>query len=206
MKITVQSIQGDPVGELELADELRVSDKGDQAAFESIKNLRAAQRTGAASTKTKAEVAGSGAKPWKQKGLGRARAGYRSSPIWRGGGAAFGPRPHSFRKKTNRKTARLAFRHAFGARLENGEIQVVDELKLSAPKTKEFASVLKTLEADRGALVVLAGRDDHVLLASRNLPNVEVTTAALVNVYQMVRWPRVVMTRAAVEALTARLA
>jgi len=206
MKITVQSIQGNQVGELELADGLMVGNKGAQAAFDAVRNIRAAARAGTASTKTKGEVAGTGAKPWKQKGSGRARAGYRRSPVWRGGGVAFGPKPRSYAVKMNRKSAQLAFKHAFGDRLSAGQVQVLDELTLAEPRTREFAGLMKTLGVERGALFILAQKDDAVLRASRNIPKVEVTTAQLVNVYQLVRWQQVVITRAAFEELADRLA
>lgn len=206
MKITVQSIQGNQVGELELADGLMVGSKGAQAAFDAVRNIRAAARAGTASTKTKGEVAGTGAKPWKQKGTGRARAGYRRSPVWRGGGVAFGPKPRSYAVKMNRKSAQLAFKHAFGDRLTTGQVRVLDELTLAEPRTREFAGLMKTLGVERGALFILAQKDDAVLRASRNIPKVEVTTAQLVNVYQLVRWQQVVITRAAFEELADRLA
>jgi len=205
MKFTVTDLNGKGVGELELSDELLVADKGSQATFEAVVATRAAARAGTASTKTKGEVKATGAKPWKQKGLGRARAGYRSSPVWRGGGVAFGPKPRSYAKKQNKRVARLAFANAFSSAVADGSVKIIDELKLEAPKTKEFAGILKNLEIARGALFVTADKNENAVLAARNISRVEVTTADLVNTYELVKFPQIVVTQAAVEKLAARL-
>lgn len=206
MKLTVTDLKGKGVGELELSDELFVAEKGSQATFEAVVATRAAARAGTASTKTKGEVKATGAKPWKQKGLGRARAGYRSSPVWRGGGVAFGPKPRSYAKKQNKRVARLAFANAFSSAVAEGAVKVIDELKLEAPKTKEFAGILKNLEIARGALFVTADKNDNAVLAARNISRVEVTTADLVSTYELVKFPQIVITQAAAEKLAARLA
>jgi large subunit ribosomal protein L4 len=206
MKLNVSDINGKGIGELELSDELFVSEKGSQAVFEAVVATRAAARAGTASTKTKAEVKATGAKPWKQKGLGRARAGYRTSPVWRGGGVAFGPKPRSYSKKMNKRVARLAFANAFSAAAAEGAVKVIDELTLVAPKTKEFAGILKNLEIARGALFVTADKNENAVLAARNLAGVEVTTADLLNTYQLVKYQQIVVTQAAVEKIAARLA
>lgn len=206
MKFTVTDINGKGVGELELSDELFVAEKGEQAVFEAIVATRAASRAGTASTKTKAEVKATSAKPWKQKGLGRARAGFRTSPVWRGGGVAFGPRPRSYSKKMNKRVARLAFAKAFSAVAADGSVKVINELKLEAPKTKEFAGILKNLEIARGALFVTADKNENAVLAARNIARVEVTTADLVNTYELVKYPQIVITQAAAEKIAARLA
>lgn len=206
MKFAVTDIKGKGVGELELSDELFVAEKGSQATFEAVVATRANARAGTASTKTKGEVKATGAKPWKQKGLGRARAGYRSSPVWRGGGVAFGPKPRSYAKKQNKRVARLAFANAFSSAVADGAVKVIDELKLDAPKTKEFAGILKNLDIARGALFVTAEKNDNAVLAARNISRVAVTTADLVSTYELVKYPQIVITQAAVEKLAARLA
>ena len=121
-KIPLKSIQGDSVGDYEVADSLLVLDRGDQAVHEAVVAYNAHQRAGTASTKSKANVAGTGAKPWKQKGLGRARAGYKQSPIWRGGAVAHGPHPRKYKKKLSKKVTKLAFQRAFSAKVDQGEI------------------------------------------------------------------------------------
>ena len=205
-KLPLKSSNGDSVGEYEVADNLLVLDRGDQAVHEAIVAYGAHQRAGTASTKSKANVSGTGAKPWKQKGLGRARAGYKQSPIWRGGAVAHGPHPRKYKKKLSKKVTKLAFQRAFSAKVDQGEITVIENLALSSPKTKEFTAVLKSLGLDRGALFIVDANNDNVLLASRNIPKVEVVTAALANTYQMLRYKNVIITKAGMEALEKRLA
>ncbi len=205
-KIPLKSIKGESIGDYEFADHLLVLDKGDQAVHEAVVAYSAHQRAGTASTKSKANVSGTGAKPWKQKGLGRARAGYKQSPIWRGGAVAHGPHPRKYTKKLSKKVVKLAFRRAFSAKVDQGEITVIDDLALSAPKTKEFTAVLKGLGLDRGALFIVDSNTDNVLLASRNIPKVEIVTAALANTYQLLRYKNVIITKAGMEALETRLA
>ena len=204
-KVPVKNIKGDSLGDFDVADNLLVLDKGDHAVHESVVAYNAAQRAGTASTKSKSEVAGSGKKPWKQKGLGRARAGYKQSNVWRGGYVAHGPKPRDYAKKVNKSAARLAFARAFSAKVEQGDITVVDELTLSAPKTKEFAVVLKNLGLDRGALFIVDEASDNLLLAARNIQTAEVATAKLVNIYQILRYKNVVVTQAGMEALLERI-
>ncbi len=205
-KLPLKSSNGDNVGEYEFADSLLVLDKGDQAVHEAVVAYNAHQRAGTASTKSKANVSGTGAKPWKQKGLGRARAGYKQSPIWRGGAVAHGPHPSKYKKKLSKKVAKLAFQRAFSAKVDQGEITVIENLAISTPKTKEFTAVLKGLGLDRGALFIVDANTDNVLLAARNIPQVEVVTAALANTYQILRYKNVVITKAGMEALEKRLA
>jgi large subunit ribosomal protein L4 len=194
------------LGEVTLSDKFTVADKGAQAVHQAIVTHQAHQHQGSASTLGKGAVAGSGKKPWKQKGLGRARAGYRQSPVWRGGGVAFGPHPHKVRKQVPRKVARLAFARAFGEKAASGQIMVVDGFKLAAPRTKEIRSVLQALEIKGKALLILDAMDTGVMLAARNLQDVEVVCAENVNTYQIVRYPQIVITKAGVEKLEQRLA
>jgi len=205
-KIPFKSIKGDSVGEYDFADNLLVLDRGDQTVHEAIVAYNAHQRAGTASTLSKANVSGTGAKPWKQKGLGRARAGYKQSPIWRGGAVAHGPHPRKYTKKLSKKVTKLAFQRAFSAKVDQGEITVIEDLALSTPKTKEFSAVLKNLGLDRGALFIVDANIDNVLLASRNIPKVEVVTAALANTYQVLCYKNVIVTKAGMEALEKRLA
>jgi large subunit ribosomal protein L4 len=179
--------------------------RGTQAVHDVVVAFRANQRRGTASTKTMGEVNGTGRKPWRQKGTGRARAGSFASPLWRGGGVVFGPKPRDFGKKVNRSTKQLALRKAVTERLNAGDIVVVDELKLESPKTKGFLQVLKSLAPGKSTLVVANGVDQNLRLATRNLPKVEVTTGEEVNTYQILRYDRVLITRGAFEKLDARL-
>jgi len=203
--LKVHDVAGAEVGSVELPDDLLVLNKGEQALHDTVVAYMAAQRAGTASTLTKGEVHGSGAKPWRQKGTGRARAGYKQSPLWRGGAVAFGPRPRSFRKKVNRKVARLAFRRALSERLAAGEVRVVDELTLSEGKTRMFASVLKSLGIDGPALFVLDKIDRNVSLASRNVHGVEVVRADSLNAYQVLRYAVIVVSKSGMDVLKGRL-
>ncbi|MBN2703449.1 MAG: 50S ribosomal protein L4 [Pontiellaceae bacterium] len=204
-KVPLKNSKGESVGDYEVADRLLVLDKGDQVVHQAVVTYLANQRAGTASTLSKFEVNGSGKKPWKQKGLGRARAGYRQSNVWRGGYVAHGPVPHSFNKKMTKKAAQLAFRRAVSAKIDQGDVTVIEELVLSAPKTKEFALVLKNLGLDRGGLFIVDEVTEAVLLASRNIPQVEVVSAKLVNTYQVLRYKNVIVTKAGMEALEQRL-
>ena len=195
---------GQEAGGVEIADESMVLDRGDQAVRDAVVGRAAALRAGTASTLRKGEVAGSNKKPWKQKGTGRARAGYRQSPVWRGGGVAFGPHPRDFSIKVNKKVTRLAFRRVLSERIADGSLMIVDDLSMAAPKTSELVKMLVALGAP-SALVVTLAVDENLLLSARNLPGVEVSTARNCGVYQMLRYPAVVVTRAAWEALKTRL-
>jgi large subunit ribosomal protein L4 len=205
-KIPLKNSKGDSVGDYEVADNLLVLDRGEQAVHEAVVAYNAHQRAGTASTLRKSEVNGSGKKPWKQKGLGRARAGYKQSNVWRGGYVAHGPQPRKYKKKLSKKVTKLAFQRAFSAKVDQGEITVIEDLAVSTPKTKEFAAVLKNLSIDRSALFIVDAASDNLLLASRNIPKVEVVTANLANTYQILRYKDVVVTKAAMEALEKRLA
>ena len=204
--LPLKDCAGKTLGEVTLSDKFAVTDKGAQAVFQSIVNFQAHQHQGSANTQGKGAVAGSGKKPWKQKGLGRARAGYRQSPIWRGGAVAFGPHPHKVRKQLPRKVARLAFGRAFGERAAEAAITVVDDIKLETPRTKEIVAIFKTLEITGKALLITGDLDRNVCLAARNLQDIEVASADTVNTYQVVRYPQIVITKAAMEKLEERMA
>lgn len=204
--VALKNCKGESVGEFEVADHLLILDRGDHAVHEAVVAFTTHQRAGTASTLTKSNVNGTGAKPWKQKGLGRARAGYKQSPVWRGGAVAHGPHPLKRHKKVSKKVGRLAFQRAFSAKVDQGDITVVEELTVTAAKTKEFAAILKGLGMDRGGLFVVDTVKDDIRIASRNIPKVEVVPADLVNTYQMLRYKDVVITKAGMEALEKRLA
>jgi large subunit ribosomal protein L4 len=205
MKLTVKNSKGKDQGELEVKFPLVENGKGTQAVHDVVVAYRAAQRMGTASTKTMGEVAGSGKKPWRQKGTGRARAGSFASPLWRGGGVVFGPKPRDFSKKVSRKTRQLALRKALSERLRAGDVVVVDDLKIAAPKTKDFLVVLSALEIKGSTLIVSPGVDKNLTLASRNVAHVALTTSDLLNTYDVLRPAKLIFTRNAFEKLEARL-
>src|SRR5690349_15588307 len=138
MKLTIKDTKGKDQGELEVKFQLVEDGRGTQAVHDAVVAYQAAQRMGTACTKNVGEVAGTNKKPWRQKGTGRARAGSFQSPLWRGGGVVFGPKPRSYTKKVSRQTRQLALRKALSERLKAGDVLVVDDLKLTSPKTKDF--------------------------------------------------------------------
>src|SRR6476620_888366 len=153
MKLTIKNTQGGDAGELNLGFEPVEAEKGSQAVHDVVVAYMAAQRSGTACTKTMGDVAGSGKKPWRQKGTGRARAGSFASPLWRGGGVVHGPKPRDFSKKVTKKTRQLALRKALSERLKAGDVVVVDDLKIASPKTKEFVGLMSALELKGTTLI-----------------------------------------------------
>jgi large subunit ribosomal protein L4 len=204
MKLTVKDIKGGDQGELEVKFPLIEDGKGTQAVHDVVVAYRANQRSGTACTKNVGEVAGTNKKPWRQKGTGRARAGSFASPLWRGGGVVFGPRPRDFGKKVSRATKQLALRKALTERLTAGDVLVVDDLKLASAKTKEFVGVLAAMQLN-GSVLVVAGADKNLALASRNVPQVELTNSDALNTYQVLRSDKLLFTRSAFEKVEARL-
>jgi large subunit ribosomal protein L4 len=206
MKLTVKNLNGKDSGELQVKFPLVEGGKGTQAVHDVVVAHQANQRMGTASTKTMGEVAGTGKKPWRQKGTGRARAGSFASPLWRGGGVVFGPKPRDFGRTIPRKTKQLALRKALTERLNAGDVLVVDDFKLPSPKTKGFIDVLKKLDVTGTALVIAPTVEQNLRLATRNLEKVEVTTADDLNTYQVLRSDKLLFSRPAFEKLEARLA
>ncbi|MGI6086449.1 MAG: 50S ribosomal protein L4 [Kiritimatiellia bacterium] len=203
--IAVINRRGENCGSFDIPDDLLVKDRGAQAVQDAVVALRAGQRAGTASVLGKGAVAGSNRKPWKQKGLGRARAGYRRSPLWRGGGVAFGPRPRSYAKSINRKTMQLAFRRVFTEKLAAGSLRVIDKFDLPDAKTKSMAQLLKDLALTGKVLVLAADLQPSLERAARNLPRLSLTRAQDVNVYQLLEYPVVLAEKAAMEAIMQRL-
>ncbi len=181
-------------------------DKGEQAGKDAVTAIRNPCRAGTASTKSKGEVAGSNKKPWKQKGTGNARAGFRQSPVWRGGGVAHGPHPRDYSIKLNKKVWSLAFARALSDKIVAGDVIVVDSFALEAPKTKLMAAALKELGVDRSACIVQKDIDETVVLASRNLPRVAYDTAQAIDVYTVMVCKKIVCDKAGFDALLARIA
>ena len=157
------------------------------------------ERQGTKSTLTRTEVRGGGAKPWRQKGTGRARQGSIRAPQWIKGGVVFAPKSRDFSKKMNATAKRLALLSALSKKVADGEFIVIDELKVSAPKTKEMAAFKKALNLDKTALVVMDNDDINVIRAAANLPKLETLPLAQLSTYEVVKNNKIVMTKAAVE-------
>lgn len=181
--------------------------KGRQAVHDVVVAMRANRRRGTASTKTKGEVALSGAKPWRQKGTGRARAGDKASPIWVGGGVVFGPRPRDYSKHTPKKVKVLAFRKALSERILAGDVLLVETFAVTEPKTQKFVSLLaETAKDARKTLLIGTLFDETTCLAARNVQTAQLARAADVNTEQLLAFDKIVVTREALTTLSERLA
>jgi large subunit ribosomal protein L4 len=179
---------------------------GTQALHETVVAYRANRRAGTHSTKTKATVAGSGKKPWRQKGTGNARSGYKSSPVWSGGGVVFGPHPRDYSKKTNKTVKQLALRKAISSRVNAGEVYLIDPITLSKPKTKDLVAKLGDgIDKKTTALLVIENLDQNIYLAARNHPHLIATTGDLVNAEQVLLCDKIFVTDGALGKLSARL-
>ena len=206
MKISIKNTAGKDQGELEVKFAVVENGKGTQAVHDAVTAYRAAQRSGTACTKTVGDVQGSNKKPWKQKGTGRARAGSFRSPLWAGGGVVFGPKPRDFSKKISKKTRALALRKALSERLKLGDVIVVDDLKLTSAKTKDFVKVVNALELTGTTLFISCGAENENLTrAARNIAGVTLTTSDSLNTYDVLRPDKLVFTKTAFENVEARL-
>ena len=203
--VDIYNIQKEKVGELDLKDDIfGIAVRGD-VLHEVVTWQRACRRSGCACTKTRGEVKGGGRKPWRQKGTGRARAGSNRSPVWKGGGTTFGPRPRSYAYTLPKKVRRLALKMALSSKLENGQLVVLEGYPLEAPKTKDFVAVLKTFELNK-ALIIAPEENRALELSARNVPGVQVMLPVGLNVYDILKYDHLVLLSPALAAIEARLA
>jgi large subunit ribosomal protein L4 len=179
--------------------------RGSQALHEVIVAMRAARRSGTANTKTKAEVDLSGAKPWRQKGTGRARAGYKSSPIWRGGGVVFGPKPRDYSKRTSKSLRRLAFHKALSERIKDGDVLTVDEFAVAEIKTRKFLDLVRKQTDATKVLVISDAFDEKTCISGRNVKPVKLAKASDVNAEQLLAFEKIVVTQKGLEQLASRI-
>ena len=208
MKVEVKDSSGSVLSDFEVGFDVIEDAKGNQAVHDAVVAYMAAQRSGTACTKTRGDVRGSNKKPWRQKGTGRARAGERRSPIWVGGGVAHGPKPRDYSKKVNKRTRQLALRRALSERLRAGDVTVVEQFGLTAPKTKDFVAVLGALGIDPTAetvQVVVGAADANVALSARNIANLDITEGNTLNTYDVLRSDKLVFTREAFDQVQQRL-
>ena len=197
-KVALYNIQGETVGEIELKDEIFGIEPNRAVLYEMVLSQLANGRRGTADTKTRGEVQGSNRKPWRQKGTGRARAGHKRSPLWRKGGIVFGPHPRSYAYSLPRKMRRLAMKSALSAKVQDGNLIVLDQLQLARPRTKDMTEILQALKVDSKALIVTAENNENVEKSARNLPGVKPLPAARLNVYDLLAHDKLVITREAV--------
>ena len=202
--LPVVSQQNQPVGEVALPTELCGGPIRRHLIHETVRMQMANRRAGTHATKTRGLVSGGGKKPWRQKGTGRARAGSIRSPLWPGGGTIFGPQPRDYSYRLPASARRSALRSAFTAKVRDGQVTVVDKIELEAPKTKLLAQVLAGLQVE-SALILIPERDASLERAARNLPRTKVLRAEGANVYDLLRYPRIILVRDAIAALQRRL-
>ena len=201
MNVKVLNISGEEVGTLKLSDEVFKQEYNEGLIHQVVVAYLANLRQGTKSTLTRSEVRGHAKKPWRQKHTGHARQGSTKGPQWRGGGIVFAPKPRDFSKKVNKEAKRTAFKSAISTKLQNQEVIVVDKLNIEDAKTKLMANVLKNLKIDKSVVFVTKEKDELVMRASNNLPNVEVTNASVVNIYDIVSNDKVVLTQDAAKYL-----
>jgi large subunit ribosomal protein L4 len=200
MTVKVYNQDGAEVGKVELKPEVFAIEPNEAVIHQYVTNYLAHQRQGNAATKTRNEVRGGGAKPYRQKGTGRARMGTLRTPLRRGGGTVFGPHPREYGSKFPKRMKRLAIQSVFSGKARSEKIKVVDKIELAEIKTKAMAEVLNKLELDgRKCIILDEGRNDNLTLSCRNIPGVQVRRAALANGYELLNAEYVVLTKAGLE-------
>ena len=198
--VAVLNMAGAQVGTIELNDAIFRIEANEHVMHLAVVQYLANQRQGTQSTKTRAEVRGGGRKPYRQKGTGRARQGSIRSPQWVGGGVVFAPKPRDYSFKLNKKVKRLALQSALSTKVAEGKIIVLDELTLSEVKTKEMVKVLGNIKCDN-ALIVMDGSNENVMLSARNIPTVKTASVNTINVYDLLKYNNLVVTKEAVEKI-----
>lgn len=200
-KAPIYNMTGEKVGEIELSESIFGIEPNKSVLHDSVKNHLANCRQGTQSALTKGEVSYTTRKPWRQKGTGRARAGYAGSPVWRHGGVAFAPKPRDYSYSLNKKVKRLALKSALSAKAAEGEIIVIDGLALPEIKTRAFKSFLEKVEVSGKALVVTKEVNETVIKSARNLPGVETTIATILSPYAILNAGKLVVDKAALEKI-----
>jgi len=200
-KVKVYTGEGKEAGKTALATSLFDVEINMDCIREALNLYRATQRMGTASTKTRSLVRGGGAKPWRQKGTGRARAGSNRSPIWRGGGVTFGPRPRSYDFKVNKKKRRIALKSALTGFSRENRVYILQDVEFSEPKTKAIVSLLDTLEIEGSSLIMLGKPDFNFILSCRNLPYVTAIRAENLNIYDLLNHDNLILTQSALKKL-----
>lgn len=195
--VAVVNMNGENVGSIELNDAIFGIEANEHVMHLAVVQYLANQRQGTQSAKTRAEVRGGGRKPWRQKGTGRARQGSTRSPQWTGGGVVFAPKPRDYSFKLNRKVKRLALQSALSCKVAENKMIVLDELTLNEIKTKEMVKVLENIKCGK-ALIVMDGSNKNVMLSARNIPDVKTASVNTINVYDLLKYNTLVVTKDAV--------
>lgn len=202
--VNIVNTKNERVGEIDLNDEVFNRDVKEHILHEVVRMQRAARREGNACTKTRVEVRGGGRKPWRQKGTGRARSGSRTSPLWRGGGVVFGPKPRDYSFKLNRKVKQQAVAMALSARFQEGNLIVVDDFSLEKIKTKDFIGVMNVLDVDNG-LIVTDNASENLTKSSSNVNGYKVLSSEGLNVYDILLHKKLILVQPVIESLEKRL-
>ena len=200
-KVDVYNMQGKKVSDVALSEAVFGIEPNENVVHSVLVNYLANQRQGTQSTKTRAEVRGGGRKPWRQKGTGRARQGSIRAPQWIKGGIALGPKPRTYTYKVNKKEKQLAIKSLLSAKVLDNELTVVDKLELAEPKTKIMAKALTDLKVEGKALIILTEKNENVSRSSRNIEGVKTLTVNTINVYDLVKYSKVIVTENAVKKL-----
>jgi len=198
-KAPLYNMNGERIGDYELPASVFGVPVNEHVLHEAVVMQLASKRLGTAKTKTRGEVAGGGAKPWRQKGTGRARHGSRRSPIWKGGAVTFGPRPRKYGYNLPKKARRVALLSALSSKAENEQILVLDGLSMTEPKTRVMVNMLGKLDAHGKALVVVKQPDKNVELSLRNIPGVKMLTPSKLNVYDILNYDKLLLTKEAAD-------
>jgi large subunit ribosomal protein L4 len=205
MKVKVYNMQGEEIEEIQLSDDIGQGEIKESLLREVVLAYQANQRQGTVSTKTRSEVRGGGRKPWIQKGTGRARAGSIRSPIWRGGGITFGPKPRNFKYSLSKRTKCSALKSSLRKKVKDGSVFILDKISLNGPKTKEMAKFLDSFSLKGRSLIIVNKWDDSLRRASSNIKGLRITLARLVCTFDILFYDNVFVTKEALGELEARL-
>lgn len=200
MKADVLNVKGEVVGSVNLSNDIFEIEPNMPVVHQYVKAYLANQRQGTQSAKTRAEVRGGGKKPWRQKGTGRARVGSSRNPVWIGGGVAFAPKPRDYSQSINKKMRRLAMKSVFSAKASDKELFIIDELKFEAPKTKAVVEMFNNLKISK-TLVVIDENDKNVVNSVRNIKDAKCATVGTLNVYEMLKYNNLVLTKDALSKI-----
>ena len=201
MQVPLYNQAGQEIGKTELRDDIFAVEPNTSVMHQALVRQLANARQGTSATKTRAEVSGGGSKPWRQKGTGRARQGSTRAPHWRHGGVAFGPTPRKYTQRMPKEMRRLALRSALSAKVAEGQVRVVDDLKMEAPKTREMESVLGGLSIQSSALILLDAANSTIERSAANIPDVKTLRAQYLNVRDLLGYDFLVMPLGAVKAI-----
>ena len=199
-KVSVYNIEGNKVGDMELNDAVFCVEVNEHLVHMAVVSQLANKRQGTQSAKTRSEVSGGGRKPWRQKGTGHARQGSTRAPQWTGGGIVFAPKPRDYSFKMNKKEKNLALKSVLTSKVAEDKLIVLDSISFDEIKTKKMVAVLNNLKADK-ALVVLNDNDKNVILSAKNIPDVKTALTNTINVYDILKYDKLIVTKDAVATI-----